>query len=60
MAKLFELLTLFGQSAAYPELSWINFKKFFHFWTHLKLPDVLFFFFFQTSWSKTEYAMDLC
>ena len=57
MAKLFELLTLFDQSATFPELSWINFKKFFLFWTHLKLLDVLF---FQTSWSRTEYAMDLC
>ena len=57
MAKLFELVTLFGQSATSPELSWINFKKFFLFWTHLKLLDVLF---FQTSWSRTEYAMDLC
>ena len=44
MAKLLEVLKLFGQSTASPEQSWINFKKFFLFWARVRLPDVLSFF----------------
>lgn len=41
VAKLFEVLKLFGQSTASPEQSWINFKEFFLFWAHMRLTDIL-------------------